>query len=211
MRHHAHFGRHGGRDHRHSGEHPGFKIGIHFGGRRVFGGCAFGGPFGGAPGESRGGHGGGRRRMFESGELRLVLLALLEQQPRHGYDLIRAIEERTAGVYAPSPGVIYPTLTLLEDQDHIVQTASEGAKRLFAITASGLAYLDSRRAEAEQALARLDAVGVENSRVDSGPVYRAMQNLRASLRQRLSESQDKQLLFDVAELIDEVARKIERL
>lgn len=211
MRHHAHFGRHGGRGHSHDGDRPGFRIGIHFGGRRGFGGGGFGGPFGGLPGEGRGGHGGGRRRMFESGELRLVLLALLEQQPRHGYDLIRAIEERTGGAYAPSPGVVYPTLTLLEDQDHIVQTVSEGAKRLFAITPAGLEHLNSRRAEADQALARLDAVGAETSRVDSGPVFRAMQNLKAALRMRLAETPDKQLLFDVAELIDEAARKIERL
>ena len=149
--------------------------------------------------------------MFDNGELRLVLLLLLEQQPRHGYDLIRAIEERTGGAYAPSPGVVYPTLTLLEDQEHIAQAVSEGSKRLYAITPAGLAHLEERRAEAEQALARLDALGAETSRLDTGPVSRAMQNLKTSLQQRLAEVPDKQLLFDVAELIDEAARKIERL
>jgi len=149
--------------------------------------------------------------MFDAGELRLVLLLLLEQQPRHGYDLIRAIEERTGGAYAPSPGVVYPTLTMLEDQGYIEQAVSEGAKRLFNITPAGAAHLEEHRAEAEHALARLDALGAETSRMDTGPVSRAMQNLKAVLQQRLAEVGDKQLLFDVAELIDEAARKIERL
>ena len=66
------------------------------------------------------------RRMFESGELRLVLLKLIAEQPRHGYDLIRAIEEMTGGEYAPSPGVVYPTLTLLQDMGLIEEAAGEG-------------------------------------------------------------------------------------
>ncbi len=149
--------------------------------------------------------------MFDAGELRLVLLLLLEIQPRHGYDFIRDIEERTGGAYAPSPGVIYPTLTLLEDIGHIAETTSEGAKRLYSITPSGQAYLAERRTEADAAMARLDALGAERSRTESGPVWRAMQNLKAVLRQRLAANEDKQTLFDVAELLDEAARKIERL
>ena len=149
--------------------------------------------------------------MFDSGELRLVLLLLLEGQPRHGYDFIREIEERTGGAYSPSPGVIYPTLTLLEDVGQIEQAASDGAKRLFAITAEGAAYLEERREEATAALARLDALGAEASKVDSGPVRRAMQNLETVLKQRLSGPQDKDVLFNVAELLDDAARKIERL
>ena len=78
------------------------------------------------------GEGGGRRRVFDSGELRLVLLKLISDQPRHGYDLIRAIEELTGGAYAPSPGVVYPTLTLLQDMGHIDEQKSEGARKAFA-------------------------------------------------------------------------------
>jgi len=79
------------------------------------------------------GWGGGRRgrrtrRMFESGELRLVLLKLIADEPRHGYDLIRAIEELTGGEYAPSPGVVYPTLTLLQDMGLIEEAPGEGAR-----------------------------------------------------------------------------------
>ena len=149
--------------------------------------------------------------MFESGELRLVLLLLLESQPRHGYDFIRELEERTGGAYSPSPGVIYPTLTLLEDVGQIEQTSADGPKRLFAITPDGQTHLDERREEATAALARLDALGAETSKVDSGPVRRAMQNLEAVLKQRLAGAQDKDTVFNVAELIDDAARKIERL
>src|SRR4028119_2339675 len=73
----------------------------------------------------------GRRRMFEPGELRLVLLKLIADQPRHGYDLIRAIEEMTHGSYAPSPGVVYPTLTMLQDMGLIREVEAEGARKIF--------------------------------------------------------------------------------
>src|SRR6478752_5873653 len=90
--------------------------------------------------EVGGGEGRGRRRrMFDGEELRLVLLKLIADQPRHGYDLIRDIEERTGGAYAPSPGVIYPTLTMLDDMGLIEEQKSEGAKKLFAITNAGQA------------------------------------------------------------------------
>ena len=87
------------------------------------------------------GEGGRRRRMFDGGELRLVLLKLIEEQERHGYDLIRAIEERTGGAYAPSPGVVYPTLTLLDDMELIEARQAEGAKKLYGVTEAGKAHL----------------------------------------------------------------------
>ena len=72
------------------------------------------------PEATRGGRGGGRRRMFDGGELRLVILALIAQKPRHGYEVIKALGERVGGEYSPSPGVVYPTLTLLEDMGYAV-------------------------------------------------------------------------------------------
>jgi hypothetical protein len=69
---------------------------------------------------------GGRRRVFDAGELRLVLLRLIADQPRHGYDLIRAVEELTHGSYAPSPGVVYPTLTMLQDMGLIRENEADG-------------------------------------------------------------------------------------
>ncbi len=154
---------------------------------------------------------GDRRRMFEGGELKIVFLALMEAEPRHGYDLIREIETRTGGAYAPSPGIVYPTLTLLEEIGHNEAQASEGAKRQYALTESGKAFLDEHRREAETALGRLDAIGERARPMDSGPVARAMQNLKTALGQRLSNQPDKKVLFEVADLIDEAARKIERL
>jgi DNA-binding PadR family transcriptional regulator len=159
----------------------------------------------------RGGGRGGRRRMFDAGELRLVLLRLIEAQPRHGYDLIREIETRTGGAYAPSPGIVYPTLTMLEELEQIEAAASDGSKRAFALTAAGKAYLADHLAEAETALRRLDALRAEGEQVDSGPILRAMHNLKIVLRQRLTGASDKQTVFDAADLIDEAARKIERL
>jgi DNA-binding PadR family transcriptional regulator len=168
------------------------------------------GPFErGGPG---GGHGGGRerKRMFEGGELRLVMLLLIEQEPRHGYDIIRDLEARTGGAYAPSAGVIYPTLTLLEETGLVAAQAS-GAKKLYAITDEGQAELDKSRAEAEAALARLEALRKRGEAMDMGPVFRAMTNLKAVLQQKALDAGNKAQLLDVAEIIDEAARKIERL
>ncbi len=149
--------------------------------------------------------------MFEGGELRLVMLLLMEAEPRHGYDIIREIETRTGGAYAPSPGVVYPTLTMLEELGQVEARASEGAKKVHAVTPDGLAHLNANRAEAEAALARLDALGRKDEALGAGPIYRAMSNLKAALRQRLSGEADKPLLFAIADAIDDAARRIERL
>ena len=96
-------------------------------------GCAAAGARAGAAGTPTGGGSGrgrrGRRRVFEPGEFRLVLLKLIADQPRHGYDLIRAIEEMTHGIYAPSPGVVYPTLTMLQDMGYIEESKGKGRAR----------------------------------------------------------------------------------
>ena len=174
-------------------------------GRHMF--EAMHGPQGGRHGFGRG----ERRRMFEGGELKLVFLALIESEPRHGYDLIREIEARTGGAYAPSPGIVYPTLALLEETGQIEAQASDSAKKQFVLTEAGRTFLDGNRKEAETALARLDAVGEKAAPMEAGPVARALQNLHTALRQRLAEAADKKALFDVADIIDEAARKIERL
>lgn len=189
------------------------------GGRRAIhrrGGRGFSHGFGHGFGGQRGGGGRGergeRRRMFDSGELRLVLLKLIADEPRHGYDLIRQIEELTGGAYAPSPGVIYPTLTLLDDMGQIEAQQSEGAKKLFAITDAGRAELEANADVVDAAIARLTAVGEETQRTDSASVRRAMGNLRQVLMDRLGDRDlDKAALHDIVALIDEAAQKIERL
>ncbi len=189
------------------------------GGRHAMhrGGRGFGHGFGhGFGGGRRGGGGRGergeRRRMFDGGELRLVLLKLIADEPRHGYDLIRHIEELTSGSYAPSPGVIYPTLTMLDDMGLIEAQQSDSAKKLFAITDAGRTELESNSEIVEAALARLTAVGEETQRTDSASVRRAMGNLRQVLMNRLGDRDlDGDTLHDIVALIDEAAQKIERL
>jgi DNA-binding PadR family transcriptional regulator len=150
--------------------------------------------------------------MFDGGELRLVLLKLIGDEPRHGYDLIRAIEELTGGAYAPSPGVVYPTLTLLDEMGLIAEQASEGAKKRFAITAEGRVHLDQNAEQVEMLIARLTQLGAERQRTDGAPIRRAMNNLRTALHDRLTRGAfSDETLHDVAALIDEVAQKIERL
>lgn len=150
--------------------------------------------------------------MFDSGELQLVLLKLIADQPRHGYELIRAIEELTGGGYVPSPGVIYPTLTLLQDMGRIEEAAAEGPRKPFAVTADGTAELEAKKQEVEALLARLAELAERRERTDGGPVRRAMGNLRTVLLDRLGrEGVQTETMHEVAAILDEAARKIERL
>ncbi|MBA4092307.1 MAG: PadR family transcriptional regulator [Sphingobium sp.] len=200
---------------RHGGHHPGagrfgspdgFGRGDGFGGGR-------GGPFGGGHGGRGGrGGGGGRRRLFDNETLRLILLKLIADEPRHGYELIRAIEALSGEAYAPSPGVVYPTLTMLAEMDLIVEEPSEGSRKRFAITDAGKVQIEERKAALDLALARLAALAQKAERVDGAPVRRALHNLRIAIQHRLEkEGADNQTMFDVASLIDEAASKIERL
>lgn len=187
----------------------GHRRAMYRGGRES--GQGFGRGFGGRRGPDGEGRG-RRRRMFDSGELRLVLLRLIADEPRHGYDLIRQVEEMTGGAYAPSPGVIYPTLTLLDDMGQIEAATSEGSRKLFAVTAAGQAELDANHELVDMLMARLAAVGEERQRTDGGSVRRAMGNLRTVLVNRLgARDLDEETLHRVVALIDETAQKIERL
>jgi DNA-binding PadR family transcriptional regulator len=118
-------------------------------------------------GHGRDHHRRGRRsgRLFDHGELRLVVLALISERPRHGYEIIKEIEDRVAGTYTPSPGVIYPTLIMLEELGHATVTESEG-KKLYAVTTEGSAYLAANRTAVDNALQRMQSV---NSAHSGGP------------------------------------------
>jgi DNA-binding PadR family transcriptional regulator len=120
--------------------------------RRHFGG-GFGGRHGmGAGDMMRAG------RMLATGDLRLIALALIAEQPRHGYEIIKLLEDKTAGWYSPSPGIVYPTLTFLEEAGYVTAQA-EGAKKLYAITDEGRAHLDENRDFVDAVLERMSAVG----------------------------------------------------
>lgn len=165
-------------------------------------------------GHERGMRGGGGRgrRMFDGGELRLVLLKLIADEPRHGYDLIRRIEELTGGAYAPSPGVIYPTITLLDEMGLIAARESEGAKKRFAVTDDGSAHLAGHAGQIEHLMARLAALAEHHERTDSEAARRAMRNLGEVVRGKLRRDDlSEERRYDIVALIDEVAQKIERL
>jgi DNA-binding PadR family transcriptional regulator len=152
------------------------------------------------------------RRMFESGELRLVLLKLIAEQPRHGYDLIRAIEEMTGGEYAPSPGIVYPTLTMLQDMGFIEEAPDAGARKPFQITEAGTAHLEENEEEADELIARLKRLSPSHYPEGGSPVWRAMRNLGMAIRNRLQHGDvTDETVHELAALIDEMAQRVERL
>jgi DNA-binding PadR family transcriptional regulator len=139
-------------------------------------------------------------------------LKLIADQPRHGYDLIRAIEEMTGGAYAPSPGIVYPTLTMLEDMGLIEEQAAEGSRKAFAATADGKAHLAEREDEVEGLIARLTGLGEEKKKAGGAPIGRAVGNLLSALWHRVTrEGTDEDNLHEIAAILDEAAQRIERL
>lgn len=173
----------------------------------------YGGNYGrgfGGHGVGRGGRGGGRRRLFDGEQLQLLLLALIAEAPRHGYDLIKEIEARSGGAYGPSPGVVYPTLTMLDEMGHVDEVKEEGARRRFAITDAGKTFLDTRQDEAEALLTRLAEMGEDRARTDRAPIRRAMMSLHMALREALSSGEE-DCAHAIAAILDEATQKIERL
>lgn len=178
----SHGGSHGGDRHHHrsawaQGDRPeggrGFGHGHRGHGQRGFGGR------GGGMGR---GEGGGRRRMFGPGDLRLVLLSLIEEQPRHGYDLIKAIEALFGGAYAPSPGVVYPTLSMLADEDLISGQEDAGGKRVFSLTEGGRTWLEENRAAVDGVRQRMALAARKVSGEQTPPVVReAMLTLKQAI------------------------------
>jgi DNA-binding PadR family transcriptional regulator len=157
------------------------------------------------------GRGRGRKRMFESGELRLVLLKLIADQPRHGYDLIGAIEELTGGGYAPSPGVVYPTLTLLQDMGFVEEAAGEGPRKPFQITAEGTAHLEENAEDVADLFERLEEMGSHRRRSHRPEMGRAIGNLMTALKNRIAQDGwNEELLNEVVDILDEAAQRIER-
>jgi DNA-binding PadR family transcriptional regulator len=170
----------------------------------------WGAEWGSGGGGGRGRH--GRRRMFDAGELRLVLLKLVSDQPRHGYDLIRAIEELTHGTYAPSPGVVYPTLAMLQDTGFIEEARTEGARKAFSITPEGQAHLSEKADEVEALFERLTEHGDDHRKAGGAPIKRAVGNLLSALWHRVTrDDANEDVLHQVAAILDEAAQKIERL
>ncbi|MGK5025931.1 PadR family transcriptional regulator [Janthinobacterium sp. RB2R34] len=158
------------------------RIEMHGRGPRGFDGGERGDGMGpGGPG-GRGGRGERAERVFGRGDLPLIVLALIEISPRHGYEIIKAIEERCAGAYAPSPGAVYPTLTLLEEQDQVTASDSGSGKKLYTITELGRTHLDTNRAQVDGIFARLDMVArMQARRALPERLHQAMHTLKHAL------------------------------
>jgi DNA-binding PadR family transcriptional regulator len=151
--------------------------------------------------------------MFGQGELRLALLKLLADQPRHGYELIKALEELTGGAYAPSPGAVYPTLQLLADEGAIEEQANEaGPRKAFTATEQGRIELTERAREVAALFERLSSFAEEHRRGRPPHLFRAMGNLASVLKQRARDNKlDEATLNEIVDMLDEMARRIERL
>lgn len=132
--------------------------GLHAGGRFHGHGHHGGGRhFGGSPPHGRGG-GRFRRRLLGAADLQLVILALLEEKPRHGYEIIKAVEDRSSGYYSPSAGIVYPALTYLADLGH-TSAELDGAKKLYTLTDSGRAQVAQNRERIAAIFQELAAIG----------------------------------------------------
>ena len=181
--------------------------------RRRHGGFGWGG---------RHGMGGGDMiragRMLATGDLRLIALALIAEQPRHGYEIIKVLEDKTDGWYSPSPGIVYPTLTYLEEAGHVT-AQSEGAKKLYTITEEGRAHLEENRSFVDAVLERLTAIGEKIARMrrrfgaeERGQnglpqlVQAALENLRDVAAKRLESDEDAE-----AKIVDVLARAAQEL
>ncbi len=157
-----------------------------------------------------GGRGGRGGRVFDHGELRLVVLALIAESPRHGYEIIRAIEDRLAGAYSPSPGVIYPTLTLLQELGQVTADEQQDRKR-YTITEAGRGFLLAHQAAVQVALGRMEAMSAGAGGGRSPQIIRAMENLKLALRLRMTRGPlTEEELRGVAAAIDAAALAIER-
>lgn len=162
-------------------------------------------------GRGSGGGGRGRGRVFDNGDLRLVIMLLLADRPRHGYEIIKALEERVGGGYSPSPGVVYPTLTLLEELGHASVTDERAGRKLYTLTEEGMKVVAETRGTVDAILARV----AEGAAARGGPppqVARAMENLTTALRLRLQgrPASDAQVRA-IAAAIDAAARAVEEI
>ncbi|WP_375687697.1 PadR family transcriptional regulator [Pseudooceanicola sp. LIPI14-2-Ac024] len=150
-------------------------------------------------------HGRGRgRRPFDYGELRLLILAMIVEKPRHGYELIKEISDRFEGRYTPSPGVIYPTLSWLEDVGYVTIAADGGGRKLSTVTEEGRAFLAANRNAVDEVLSR-----TFHPRPDIPPqIEAAMDALKQALRDRLEAAPSPDAVAAMAAAITDAARAV---
>jgi len=167
--------------------------------------------FGGRHGHHRGMQGARTRRVFDQGDLRYVLLQLIGDSPKHGYELIKAIEEKFGGTYSPSPGIIYPTLTLLEELGYIRPDSIDGPRKPFVVTPEGTAFLAANQAVVDQIFARMAQVGQAYAGGPAPEIQRASRNLEAALSIRLGRGPlNPDEIRTVTAALDHAAAEIEQ-
>jgi len=177
----------------------------HFGGRGRHSRHGWGGP-------PWAGFAGGRERLFDGGDIRLVILRLLSEKPSYGYQLMKTMEERLAGGYTPSAGVIYPTLTLLEEEGLTVSSTSDNNKKIYSVTPEGLAFLDQNKERVAALFERLEEAGDEFRRGRSPEIMKAFMNLRGAVMARVARGNaTPEQLRRIVEAIDAAAKSIDQL
>lgn len=166
--------------------------------------------FGGAGGPKGWRFRGGR--FFEQGELKYVILQLLADKPRHGYEIIKELEERAGGGYAPSAGTVYPTLQLLEDLGYASVTTEESGKKIYSITEEGRKHLADRRSHVDDIFERISQFGSAILSDTMHDVHRAFKDVaRATYASGASRYKDRDVITKVAEILKRAAQEIDEL
>ena len=149
--------------------------------------------------------------MFDAGDIKLVILKLLSEQPSYGYQLIKTMEERLAGGYTPSAGVIYPTLTLLEEEG-LATASAENNKKVYSVTPDGIQYLEANKQQVKELFERLEETGRGFERGRSPEIMKAFMNLRGAVGARISRENVKpEQIRKITEAINAAARAIDEL
>ena len=169
----------------------------------------FGGFGPGRHGHGFRGRGRGEGRMFGSGDLRYVILQLISEKPSYGYEIIKSIQERLGGNYAPSPGVVYPMLTMLEEMGH-ASISVEGTRKLYSITEEGAKALAENKAVVDALFARIENLRAHYASQRPEQIERAVENLRMALRMKVGSLTTEQI-HAVTDIIDAAAKQIERI
>ena len=149
--------------------------------------------------------------MFDAGDVKLVILRLLAEQPSYGYQLIKTMEQRLAGGYTPSPGVIYPTLTMLEEEG-LASSLTENNKKIYSLTQEGTEFLESNKERIGELFERMEETGRGFERGRSPEIMKAFMNLRSAVMARVSrESTKPEQISKITEAINAAAKAIDEL
>lgn len=169
------------------------------------------GVFMGGGGSRRGGGWRGGR-MFEQGDLKFVILQLLDEKPRHGYDVIKELEQRSGGRYTPSPGTVYPTLTLLEEMGYATAVVEEGGKKVYSITDEGRKFLADNRSTVDDVFERLARVGASIFGEQMRPAHEAMASFGKSyMHVTMHRTADPEYVKKVVDIIQRATKELEGL